>query len=134
MTSVAPLVCDYAQRNHKSIYVVASKQGQVENTIRLFRERYPSIDFVGYRNGYFYNEDEQEAEARHIVEVAPDFLIVGMGTIAQEKFMLKVKDAGFNGIGFTCGGFIHQASEEGIDYYPAWVDKYNVRFLYRMYR
>jgi len=134
MTSVAPVLLDYAQKNHKSIYIVASKQEQVEKAVSIFQNRYPGLEIAGIRNGYFESEEEQDKEAKHIVGVAPDFLIVGMGAIMQEKFLLKVKNAGFNGIGFTCGGFIHQTSKDQIDYYPAWVDKYNVRFLYRMYK
>jgi N-acetylglucosaminyldiphosphoundecaprenol N-acetyl-beta-D-mannosaminyltransferase len=134
MTSVAPILLDYAQKNYKSIYIVASKQEQVEKAVSIFQKRYPSLFFAGYRNGYFNNEEEQDVEARHIVEVAPDFLIVGMGAIKQEEFLLKVKDAGFRGIGFTCGGFIHQTAKDQIDYYPAWVDRMNIRFLYRMWK
>ena len=52
----------------------------------------------------------------------------------QEKFLLKVKNAGYLGIGFTCGGFIHQTSRNEIDYYPTWVDKTNLRFVYRMWK
>ena len=42
--------------------------------------------------------------------------------------------AGYQGISFTCGGFIHQTSKNEIDYYPAWVDKTNLRFVYRMWK
>ena len=77
---------------------------------------------------------ELQCEAEHIVEASPDFLIVGMGVLMQERFLLKVKDAGFGGIGFTCGGFIHQTAKDEIDYYPGWVDRLNLRFLYRMYK
>ena len=134
MTSVAPELYKHAQETGKTVYIVASKQEQVEKAVSIFRDRYPGILVAGYRNGYFENEEEQDVEAKHIVEVAPDFLIVGMGAIMQEKFLLKVKNAGFKGVGFTCGGFIHQTSKNQIDYYPAWVDKYNLRFLYRMYK
>jgi N-acetylglucosaminyldiphosphoundecaprenol N-acetyl-beta-D-mannosaminyltransferase len=134
MTSVAPLLLDYSQNNHKSIYIVASKQEQVEKAVSIFQKRYPSLIIAGYRNGYFSNEEEQDVEARHIVEVDPDFLIVGMGAIKQEEFLLKVKNAGFGGIGFTCGGFIHQTAKDQIDYYPAWIDRMNIRFLYRMWK
>ena len=64
----------------------------------------------------------------------PDFLIVGMGVLMQERFLLKVRDSGYQGIGFTCGGFIHQTAKDEIDYYPGWVDRMNLRFLYRMYK
>lgn len=134
MTSVAPQLFEYAQTNGKSIYIVASKQEQIEKAVAIYKERYPDVNIVGYRNGYFDNEDEKDKEAKHIVELNPDFLIVGMGAIAQEKFLLKVKEAGFMGIGFTCGGFIHQTASNMIDYYPAWIDRMNLRFLYRMYK
>lgn len=134
MTSMAPELFSYAQEHGKTIYIVASKQEQVEAAVEIFRERYPKVKFAGYRNGYFSSESEMDDEAKRIVEVNPDFLIVGMGALMQEKFLLKVKNASFKGVGFTCGGFIHQTSKNEIDYYPAWVDKTNLRFVYRMWK
>ena len=134
MTSMAPELFSYAEENGKTIYFVASKQKQVEKAMEIFRERYPKVKFAGYRNGYFTSEQEMDVEAKHIAELHPDFLIVGMGALMQEKFLLKVKNAGYQGVGFTCGGFIHQTSENEIDYYPAWVDKTNLRFVYRMWK
>jgi N-acetylglucosaminyldiphosphoundecaprenol N-acetyl-beta-D-mannosaminyltransferase len=134
MTSLAPELLRYAEENGKTLYIVASRQEQVEKAVGIFRERYPKLKVTEYRNGYFSSETEQNEEARHIVERNPDFLIVGMGMLMQEKFLLKVKDAGFQGIGFTCGGFIHQTAKNEIDYYPAWVDRMNLRFVYRIYK
>lgn len=134
MTSMAPELFEYATEHGKTIYIVASKQEQVEKAVEIFRERYPKVEFAGYRNGYFASEEEINQEAKHIAELNPDFLIVGMGALMQEKFLLKVKHAGYQGIGFTCGGFIHQTSKNEIDYYPAWVDKTNLRFVYRMWK
>lgn len=134
MTSMAPELFAYAAKYGKTIYIVASKQEQVEKAMEIFRERYPKVKFAGYRNGYFANEEEMKQEAKHITELNPDFLIVGMGALMQEKFLLKVKHAGYQGIGFTCGGFIHQTSKNEIDYYPAWVNKTNLRFVYRMWK
>lgn len=134
MTSLAPKLFEYAEKDGKPIYIVASKQEQVEAAMKIFKERYPKLVIAGYRNGYFSSDTEMDAEAKHIVETNPYFLIVGMGALMQEKFLLKVKHAGFEGIGFTCGGFIHQTAKNEIDYYPAWVDKMNLRFIYRMYK
>ena len=107
---------------------------QVEQAVEIFKERYPNLIFAGYRNGYFTSENEMDEEAKHIVKLNPDFLIVGMGILMQEKFLLKVKDMRFQGVGFTCGGFIHQTAKNEIDYYPAWADRLNLRFIYRMYK
>lgn len=134
MTSMAPEILSYAEENGKTVYIVASKQEQVEKAVDIFTKLYPRLKFAGYRNGYFSSESEKDEEARHIAELNPDFLIVGMGTLAQEQFLLKVKEVGYKGIGFTCGGFIHQTAKNKIDYYPAWVDRTNLRFVYRMYK
>ena len=134
MTSVAPQLFEYAQLNQKSIYIVASKQEQVEKAVEIYKKRYSNIRIVGFRNGYFVREEEKDAEAQHIIELNPDFLIVGMGAIKQEEFLLKVRDAGYRGIGFTCGGFIHQTARNMIDYYPGWMDRMNLRFVYRMWK
>lgn len=134
MTSMAPELFAYVAKHGKTIYIVASKREQVEKAVEIFHERYPKVKFAGYRNGYFASESEMDVEAKYIAKLNPDFLIVGMGALIQEKFLLKVKNAGYQGVGFTCGGFIHQTSKNEIDYYPAWVDKTNLRFIYRMWK
>lgn len=134
MTSLAPQLFQYAEENRKTIYIVASKQNEVEKAIEIFKERYPSLKFAGFRNGYFSSKEELEKEAEYITQLNPDFLIVGMGILMQEKFLIKVKEKGYQGVGFTCGGFIHQTSKNEIDYYPKWIDKLNLRFIYRMYK
>lgn len=60
--------------------------------MRIFQEQYPKLRIAGFRNGYFSSDAEMNKEASHIVELNPDFLIVGMGALMQEKFLLKVKD------------------------------------------
>lgn len=134
MTSIAPELLSFAETNKKTVYVVASRQEQVEKAVGIFKERYADLCVCGYRNGYFTSEMEMDREAERIVALNPDFLIVGMGIVMQEKFLLKVHDKGYKGIGFTCGGFIHQTAKNEIDYYPAWADRLNLRFAYRMYK
>lgn len=134
MTSLAPVLFTYAIQNNKSIYIIASKQHEIENAVRIILEKFPTLNIIGYRNGYFTSPDELDAEIIKINTLNPDFLIIGMGVINQEKVLLKFKQHNFKGIGFTCGGFIHQTSKNFITYYPEWIDKWNCRFIYRMYK
>lgn len=55
-----------------------------------------------------------------------------MGSPLQEQFALDLKKSGYNGVVFTCGGFLHQTAR-GIKYYPEWVNKYNLRAFYRLF-
>ncbi|NJO34267.1 MAG: hypothetical protein HC869_15170 [Rhodospirillales bacterium] len=49
----------------------------------------------------------------------------------QESFLLRLRQQGFNGVGFTCGGFLDQYSI-GKQYYPTWIDRLELRWLYRL--
>jgi len=134
MTSLAPIVFSYAAKTGKSVAIVATKQEMVEKAVANLKKSFQGLNICYYRNGYFKGEQEMDEEAKKIVTQHPDFLIVGMGIIKQEQFLLKVRDAGYQGIGFTCGGFIHQTAQDKAEYYPDWVDKHGLRFVYRMYK
>lgn len=135
MTSMAPQLFNYANENKKSVCIVSTHQDKLEKAVTLLTKKYPNIDWKGCRNGYFTNEEEMDEAAKIVAQNDTDFLIVGMGAVLQEKFLIKCKKAGYQGIGFTCGGFIHQISETlNPIYYPEWVNKYNLRFFYRMYK
>jgi exopolysaccharide biosynthesis WecB/TagA/CpsF family protein len=134
MTSLAPIVFSYTAKTGKSVAIIATKQEMVEKAVANLKKSFQGLKICYYRNGYFKSEQEKDEEAKKIVALHPDILIVGMGVILQEQFLLKVRDAGFQGIGFTCGGFIHQTAQDKVDYYPVWVDKHGLRFVYRMYK
>ena len=134
MTSLAPKILSYAAERGKTVYIVASKVEEIEAAVVILQEQYNGINIIGYRNGYFANEEEKDEEARHIAELNPDFVIVGMKSFMQEQFLIKVKKAGFCGVAFTCGGFISQVSRFGLNYYPAWIDRENLRFIYRLWK
>lgn len=134
MTSVGRQLLEVSSETGRSIYYVASKQEEVEKAVGILKAQFPEAHVMGFRSGYFTDEQEMDAEARHITELNPDFLVVGMGAIKQEEFLLRVKAAGYQGIGFTCGGFMHQTAHSEKDYYPEWADRMNLRFLYRMWR
>lgn len=135
MGSMAPIVFDFAMKHKKRVAIVATKQEMLEKAVRTLKRYYPQLYICYYRNGFFVSVEEQVAEARKIANgMKPDILIVGMGIIRQEEFLMRVKAAGYEGLGFTCGGFVHQTALDKVDYYPRWVNEHGLRFLYRMYK
>lgn len=119
--------------NDETIYFVGAQQEQIEASISKIKEAYPRINIAGFRNGYFLQHESRTQEIEKIVNINPDFVIVGMGAPIQEQFAIDLKEAGYKGIVFTCGGFLHQTAN-GINYYPKWINKYNLRAFYRMYK
>jgi N-acetylglucosaminyldiphosphoundecaprenol N-acetyl-beta-D-mannosaminyltransferase len=130
MTTMAPKVFNEAITNDESIYFIGAKSDEIENAINNIKFLYPKLNIVGYRNGYFNNENEQNVTINHIIKKSPDIVVVGMGTILQEKFLLKLKNNEFRFNGFTCGGFLHQTAMKQ-RYFPPIINKLHLRWLYR---
>lgn len=132
MTSFAPRLFEFAILSKKTICLIGSVESEVNQTIHNLQNHYNELNIIGYRNGYFSSDEEIIHEIDHIIKIDPDFVIVGMGIIKQEDFLVKLQNKGYKGIGFTCGGFIHQTSLKLIDFYPKWIDSLNIRFIYRI--
>lgn len=133
MTSLAPIIFNWVSQNNKSIYMVGAKQAEIECAIAVYKEEYPQMNIAGYRNGYFSNDTDLSGEITHILTVKPDVLVVGMGAVKQEQFLVELKNTGrWEGAAFTCGGFFHQTAKRGVTYYPPVFDRLNLRWLYRM--
>lgn len=120
-----------ASGSAESVFFIGARQEALERSVRHILHSYPSIRLAGFRNGYFKDEEERREAIRQIVESGADFAIIGMGAPMQERFALDLRDAGFKGTSFTCGGFLHQTSN-GINYYPHWVNRFNLRAFYRL--
>lgn len=115
-----------------SIYFLGTKQGVLEKTIQQFRKCYPEMKIAGYRNGYFIDNEDRKRAIANIIQSNCDFAVIGMGSPLQEQFALDLKNSGYRGNVFTCGGFLHQSSKR-INYYPEWINKYNLRSFYRLF-
>ncbi|MGG5617843.1 WecB/TagA/CpsF family glycosyltransferase [Myroides odoratimimus] len=133
MTSIAKSLFTYLDDNNKTIYFIGAKQEEVEGAIKRFKEDFPNMNIMGFRNGYFKNDFERSEVINYIISLNPDFVVVGMGAIVQEKFIVDLKEFGFKGVSFTCGGFIHQASEN-LFFFPDWINKLHLRSFYRLYK
>lgn len=116
----------------RSIYFLGTRQEVLEETIKQFRKNYKNMKIAGYRNGYFIDNDDRRNAISAIIESDCDFAVIGMGSPLQEQFALDLRNAGYKGIVFTCGGFLHQTAD-GINYYPDWINRYNLRAFYRLF-
>jgi exopolysaccharide biosynthesis WecB/TagA/CpsF family protein len=133
MTSIAPTVFHDAEKNGSLVYFVGSKPGVVEKAVSYFHELHPKLRISGVRHGFFDSSTEKQNFLQELKLLSPDIVIVGMGAPAQEEFIVDLKNTGWQGIAYTCGGFLHQTANNGITYYPRWINKFNFRWLYRMY-
>ena len=131
MTSLAPVVFNDAIKNNKSLYFIGSKPKVIDLAIKNIKDRFPKLNICGYRDGYI-NDNEIVVVLDIINSLKADYVICGMGTPLQEQFLIDLKNSGWTGKGYTCGGFLHQTAA-GIRYYPNWVNTLGLRAFFRMY-
>lgn len=132
MTSFAPILFEKCVSEKKSIYFIGSSEENIERFIHNISSKYKDLNIVGFRNGYFKNDIEKHVSITDIIGKNPNYIVVGMGAPNQENYLVSLKKAGFAGMGYTCGGFIHQAAKS-VSYYPGWTDSLNLRWAYRIW-
>jgi N-acetylglucosaminyldiphosphoundecaprenol N-acetyl-beta-D-mannosaminyltransferase len=132
-TSIADPVFSHAQKNAKPVYFVGAQHAELSLFIDKMKARYPNLIIAGQHDGYF---TDTQAKALHddIRQSRASILIVGLGAGRQEQFMRDAMAGGFDGVAFSCGGFIRQESMTNDYYYPALINRLRLRAFYRMYR
>lgn len=133
MTSLAPGVLSCCAREGRSVYFIGSTSEEIAQAVKVFQSAFPGLKVAGYRHGYFQDEEELQAAQSAIRDLDPDVVIAGLGTPLQERFLVGLRGEGWLGTGFTCGGFFHQTAKKGTQYYPTWVNKLHLRWVFRIY-
>lgn len=133
MTSLAPLVFEQAIARKLSICLVGGEAGVAEKAKGQFIKTYPGLNICSAYSGFFSSEEHRSSLITNICSDSPDIVIVGMGAGIQERFILDLVTSGWSGYGFTCGGFFHQTVKRGVRYYPEILNRYNLRWIYRIY-
>jgi N-acetylglucosaminyldiphosphoundecaprenol N-acetyl-beta-D-mannosaminyltransferase len=130
-TSVAPIVFAYASQEQKTVFLIGSKPGIASQAAEIFKNRYPQLQIMGVASGYFASPEEKQTILQEASSA--DIIITAMGAPVQEQVLLEIRHLGWKGTGFTCGGFLDQTVKTGGDYFPKWIDKMHLRWLYRLF-
>lgn len=85
----------------KSLYLLGAKKEVLEMFVSKIKSEYPSIQVVGYQNGYVKDKD---AVFEEIVKLQPDAVLVALGIPAQELLIAKHYNKFSKGIFIGVGG------------------------------
>lgn len=130
MTSLAPVVLKKATQQKQSIYFIGARPEEIRGFVETIKTHFPDLSIAGYRDGYFKNAEERTDAIALVKQLAPDIVVAGLGVPFQEDFLVDLRNLGWSGCGYTCGGFIHQTSAR-LNYYPKWVNRFHLRMPYR---
>lgn len=84
-------ILEFAGQKGSKVYLLGAAQESVEGAAVKITDKYPGINVVGFRNGYFAEEEEEQI-AEDIRQSQADILLVALGAPKQEKFIYKYKD------------------------------------------
>jgi N-acetylglucosaminyldiphosphoundecaprenol N-acetyl-beta-D-mannosaminyltransferase len=113
-------------------YFLGATPETSEQAARLVREKYPSIQFAGVRDGYF-SADQEKQVVDSIRRSGADCLFIGMPTPRKERFLATYRDElnvpfimGVGGAFDVLAGQIRRA--------PARMQQLGLEWFYRIYQ
>lgn len=134
MTSLAPKVFSKAQKEQKKVFLIGANETEITQVKSKLLLLYPQLIIIGIHHG-FLNKELENQVILNIINKNADLVIASMGTPKQEFFLKQLKEKGFKGKGYTCGGFFSQfIKNDKENYYPEWINHYHLRAFYRFYK
>lgn len=113
-------------------YFLGAKQQVLERAILNAIDRWPGLQFAGYRNGYFSAGEEEDVVAE-IRAANPDCLFIAMPTPRKERFLRQYRDVlnvpfimGVGGSIDVLAGHVSRA--------PDTMQRAGLEWLYRIYQ
>lgn len=132
-SSVADDVFSLCNSMQLRVGLLGGTAKEIEAAGRYLEARYPLARFVFVENGFF-SDDAVDAQIDEMAAQNVQIAVIGLGTPKQERFVLRLKEkVHAPALLFTCGGFLSQTGLSG-DYYPGWVKRTGLRWLYRAVR
>lgn len=116
-------------KNTKSFYLIGATDDVINKTITKLKGEYPTLNILGYRNGFLKTESEREYLIEDIATKKPDVVFVAMGSPKQEilmRDMQKRHNAIYQGLG---GSFKVYCGEDKRA--PKWFIDHNMEGVYR---
>jgi N-acetylglucosaminyldiphosphoundecaprenol N-acetyl-beta-D-mannosaminyltransferase len=77
---------ELAAQNGYRVFVLGARDDVLEIAVERLRDTHPGLQIVGYRNGYF-DDDEEDCVAEEIRASRPDVLFVAMSSPRKEYWL-----------------------------------------------
>lgn len=117
-----------AQKGYR-IYFFGAKEEVVKKVVGIYKEKYPTLQVAGYRNGYF-SDDQNEEVVAQIRESNADILFVAFSSPKKEYWLAKYQKElnvpfvmGVGGSFDVVAGVTKRA--------PKWMQRIGLEWFYR---
>lgn len=121
---------DHCAKTNRRPFILGAKQANLEKARAILRERHPSLEFAGLRNGYFSAEESEEV-VEQIARSGADCLFVAMPTPRKERFLNAYADRLNVPFIMGIGGSVDVLAGE-VSRAPAWMQRVGLEWFHRM--
>jgi len=123
--------CRMLEKEGFSVYFLATKQDILQKAVLVLKKRYPKLQIAGFREGFFSQKKERDV-IKDINQKKPDFLLAGMGTPKQERWLYKNRTKLKARVGWGVGAVFDYLA--GVKKRcPAWMGRLGLEWLFRFY-
>lgn len=120
---------ELASKKGYSIYLFGAKEEVVTKVKAIFEDRYPGIQIVGYRNGYFTEADEPKIVS-DMADSGADMMFVAFSSPKKEYWVHRyLKQIGIPFVMGVGGSFDVVAGVT--DRAPMWMQEHGLEWFYR---
>lgn len=122
------LVEEASDKNYK-IYLFGAREEVVKKVKAIFERKYPTLQIVGYRNGYFTEADEPEI-VKNMAESGADMMFVAFSSPKKEYWIRRyLKELNIPFVMGVGGSFdvIAGTTKRA----PLWMQKCGMEWFYR---
>lgn len=120
------------KHTNTKIFLLGGQEETISLAYENLKKLSPQNNIIGYRNGYFKEEDEDEI-IREINSSGAEILLIGLGVPRQEKWIVKHKEKLNASIFMGVGGSFDVFSGK-INRAPLLMRNLHLEWLYRLYK
>ena len=129
-TDLIPKIIKFVEKRKSKIFLLGAKNNVITKVPDKLKSKYPNINIVGFRDGYF-KEDEEEKLIEDINNSGAEIIIIGMGAPYQEMWIERNKNKLKSVKIIIAGGAIFDFISEEVSRAPHIIRNLNLEWFYR---
>lgn len=112
-------------------FLLGSRPGIAKRAAENVHTAFASVTVVGYHHGWFGDEENDDLVEK-INSTDPELLLVCMGTPRQQFWVKRNVERLMCPVIMTGGAYLDCLAVSATRYYPPWVDRAKLNWLYRL--
>jgi len=118
-----------AEQQGWRVYLLGAKEPVLRAAVAKIRERFPRLNLVGYRNGY-WSESEEPSVMEAVARARPHLLFVAISSPKKEELLARYRELVSVPFSMGIGGTLDVVAGE-VSRAPVWMQDAGLEWFYR---